>query len=470
MVQSLTRFLMLFAVLWTATAQPAAAQALLRDAETEAFFEDASRPLIVAAGLDPKSVDIVLLQDKSINAFVAVGQRVYIHSGLIAEAASVGELQGVIAHELGHVAGGHVIRIGEGAKVATGIALISLILGAAAMAAGAGEAGAGIMQAGQQAAMGKFLAFTRTQEASTDQAGAKYMEAAGISGAGTLAFFKKLQNNEFRLAIPQEDSYARTHPLNGERIAALENVFENSPAWKKPYDAGLEARFQRIKAKLVGFTEEPNRVLVLYPEGVQSEPALYARAYGWHRAGYPDRASREIGKLVAKQPNDPFYLELQGQILLESGKPREALAPLRLAVARAPDQPLIAATLGHALISTEDNAYTAEAKSLLKTAVGRDNNNPFAWYQLGIVYAREGDEPRAALATAERYNLQGNPRLALSSAEMAMRGIPTGTPDWLRAQDISMVSCSEIFRDANGKPRRDRPRRGFAGCAEAAAR
>lgn len=464
---SFTRFFMAFAVLWAALAQPAAAQSLLRDAETEAFFRDASRPLIAAAGLSPANVDIVLLQDKSINAFVAGGQRVYIHSGLIAEATSVGELQGVIAHELGHVAGGHVIRSSEGAKAATSISLLSLIAGAAAMAMGAGEAGAAIMQAGQQAAMGKYLSFSRNQEASTDQAGAKYMQAAGISGEGTIAFFKKLQNQEFRYAIKQDDGYARTHPLNGERIATLEAVFEASPAWKKPYDPALEARFQRVKAKLAGYTQDINRVMASYPESNQSEPALYARGYAWHQAKYPDRAAREIAKLVAKRPHDPYYLELQGQVLLETGKPREALIPLRDAVARAPDQPLIAATLGHALISTEDKAFFGEAKQLLRTAVNRDNNNPFAWYQLGIVYAREGDEPRAALATAERYNLEGNPRLALSSATTALRGIPTGTPDWLRAQDISLVSCTEIFREAGGKARSDRPRRGFETCADA---
>lgn len=463
----LIRALMAFVVLWAATVQPAAAQALLRDAETETFFRDAAKPLIVAAGLGPKNVDIVLLQDKSINAFVAGGQKVYIHSGLIAEASSVGELQGVIAHELGHVAGGDAIRIGDGAKVATGISLVSLLLGAAAIAAGAGEAGSAIMQAGQQAAMGKFLAFSRNQEASADQAGARYMKAAGISGAGTLVFFKKLQNQEFRYAVAQNDGYARTHPLTGDRIAALESVYEASPAWQKPYDAALEARFQRVKAKLAGFTEDLTRVLTLYPESNQSEPALYARAYGWHRAGHPDKAASEIAKLVARKPADPYYLELQGQILLETGKPKEALVPLRMAVARAPDQPLIAATLGHALISTEDSAYFNEAKQLLRTAVNRDNSNPFAWYQLGIVYAKEGDEPRAALATAERYNLEGNPKLAFTSAQMAMRGIPTGTPDWLRAQDISLVSCTDIFRQAGGKARSDRPRRGFEACADA---
>ncbi|HEX8263504.1 MAG TPA: M48 family metalloprotease, partial [Allosphingosinicella sp.] len=211
---------MLLVLSFSLTARPAMAQSILRDAETESVFKEMSRPLIEAAGLRPENVQIVLIQDKSINAFVAGGQIVYIHSGLIAAADNANEVQGVIAHELGHITGGHIIRFGEGARVAVGITLLSLLLGAAAMAAGAGEAGAAILGAGQEAAMGKFLAYTRTQESAADQAGASFLNKAGISGKGSLSFFKKLQNQEFRLALSQEDSYARSHPLSGERISA----------------------------------------------------------------------------------------------------------------------------------------------------------------------------------------------------------------------------------------------------------
>jgi predicted Zn-dependent protease len=175
-------------------------------------------------------------------------------------------------------------------------------------------------------------------------------------------------------------------------------------------------------------------------------PARIARAYAWHRNSHPERAIGEIDSLLAERPNDPFFLELRGQILLETGRPRDALASLRQSVAQAPDQPLIAAMLGHALISTEDPGHFQEAKQVLRAAIGRDNTNPFAWYQLGIVYDREGDQARAALATAERYNLIGQPVLALANAEQAMLGIPVGTSDWLRAQDIAMVSRSEVQR------------------------
>lgn len=434
------RLMIAILAVYALVAQPAAAQSILRDAETEALLADMSRPLIEAAGLDPRNVQVVLIFDNEINAFVAGGQVVYIHSGLFTAAANANEVQGVIAHELGHIQGGHVVRFGEGMKAATGITLLSLLVGVAAMAAGAGEAGAGIMAAGQQAAMGKFLAFSRAQESSADAAGVRYLQAAGISGQGSLAFFKRLQGMEFRLAIPQEDSYARTHPLSGERITILREQYEKSPAWNNKTNPALEARFQRVKAKLDGFVSDATVTLRKYPEGTNTVPARYARAYAWHRTAYPDKALAEVKALLDQSPHDPYFLELEGQVLLESGHPDEALPALREATARTNNQPLIAALFGHALISTENPDNFAEAEKILRSAVGRDNNNPFAWYQLGVVYDRRGDGPRAALATAERYNLENQPRLALASAEAAMHGIPEGTPDWLRAQDIAMVS------------------------------
>jgi len=442
----LLRLLMAGILLFFAAARPAMAQEILRDSETELLFKDISDPLIKAANLDPKSVRVVLIKDPEINAFVAQGQVVYIHSGLLTTADNVNQLQGVIGHELGHVAGGHAIRIYEGASKATAITILSLVLGAAAMAVGAGEAGMGIMAAGQQAAMGSFLSFTRAQEASADQAGASYLSEAGISGRGSIEFFKKLQNQEYRLAIFAKDSYNRTHPLSSERIAALSELYQKDSAWNRKTDPALEARFQRVKAKLIGYVT-PDQAVKLYPETNQSIPAHYARAYAYHLGAYPDKANAEADALLATDQEDPFFLELKGQILLEGGHPKEAIAPLRKAVANAPNMPMIAVMLGHALIASEDAKNFAEAKQVLKNAVNRDNDNPFAWYQLGIVYDREGDLPRAALATAESNNLQGKNKLALASARMAMAGLPQGTPDYIRAQDIAMVSENALKKD-----------------------
>jgi predicted Zn-dependent protease len=431
-------------------AQPAAAQSVLRDSETELLFRDISKPLIEAAGLNPASVKVVLIQDPEINAFVATGQVVYIHTGLIAAADNANQLQAVIAHELGHVAGGHAIRIYEGTGAATKISILSLVLAAAAAAAGAGDAAMGVLAAGQQAAMGNLLSFTRAQESSADLAGASYLSKAGVSGQGSLEFFKKLGNQEFRLAIPQEDSYGRTHPLSSERIASLTQIYKADPAWTRKTDPAIEARFQRVKAKLLGYID-PRRAATVYPESDQSIPAHYARAYAYHRSAYPDKAATETAALLKADPNDPFFLELKGQELLEGGHPAEAIAPLRQAVARAPDQPMIAVMLGHALIATEDQSKFPEAKQVLKNAVNRDNDNPFAWYQLGIIYDREGDRARANLATAERQNLEGETKLALAAARSALMGLKAGTADYLRAQDIAMVSETQLKKDKKHK-------------------
>ena len=453
----LTRLCMMALLLALSAVRPALAQesepSVLRDTETEALFRDLSLPLIKAADLDPDSVRVVLLNDPEINAFVATGQTVYIQSGLLIAADNVNQLQGVVAHELGHVAGGHSIRIREGMGEATGITIATLILGAIAVAAGAGEAGMGVMMAGQRAALGKFLAFSRTQESTADAAGASYLSRAGISGKGMLGFFGKLQNQEYRLAIYDTDSYDRTHPLSTERIQALEQKLKSDPAWNKPVDPKLEVQFERVKAKLYGFVN-PKQALIKYPESDKSVPGHYARAYAYHLGAYPEKALAEADALLATNPDDPYFLELKGQILLESGRPADAIPPLREATRESGDAPLIASMLGHALISTEKAGNYGEAKRVLKAAVSRDNENPFAWYQLGIIYDHEGDESRAALATAERSNLEGDPKLALASARMAMRGIPAGSPDYIRAQDIAMVSCAELTKEEN-KPKKE---------------
>ena len=427
-------------------AAPAAAQSVLRDAETEALFKDVARPLIIAAGLTPASVQIVLVGDPAINAFVAGGQNIFIFSGLIENADNVNQLQGVIAHELGHIAGGHNVRFGEGANPANHISILSLVAAVALVAVGAGDAGMAALGLGQATAQSAYLSFSRDQESRADQAGATYLARAGESGRGSLEFFNKLLGQEYRLALKQDNAYNRTHPLDGERIANLGSVYKASPAWNSPSDPKLETRFQRVKAKLVGFIEEPARTFQVYPEGVKTDAARYAHAYALHKSAYPDAAVGEADALLAMAPKDPYYLELKGQILLESGKAAEALPALRAAVAAAPREPLIATLLGHALISTDSPAAFAEAKPLLRTAVVRDRENPDAWYQLGVIYDREGDTARAALATAERFDLENDPKRAAMNARIALKGLPPGTADWLRADDIAQVAQNDLVK------------------------
>lgn len=446
-MRPLTHLIAALALL-AASAQPAAAQSILRDAETEALLQEMVDPLAEAAGLGAGAVEVVLIDDNSINAFVAGGQRIYVHTGLIAAADTANEVQGVLAHELGHIVGGHVIRGSEGAGNAMRITLLSTLAGIAAALAGGGEAAMGVMALGQQVAMANYLSFSRTQEASADAAGVQYLSTAGLSGRGSLEFFRKLQSYEFRRGIEQDDEleYARTHPMSGTRIATLRADFQADPAWAAPDDARIQERFVRIKAKLFGFQATTERTLNAFPTYMTGIPARYARAYAYNKDARIELALAEVEALLAAEPDNPYFLELKGQILLESGRPLEALEPLRRSVALTGSDPLIAPMLGHALLATEDPAYLAEAEQVLRAAVGRDRENPFAWYQLGVVYGTRGDIPRAQLASAEQQIMSGNPRAAMSNARAAEQSLPTGSPDWIRAQDVGMAARDLIER------------------------
>jgi len=429
--------------------QPAAAQSVLRDAETEALLQDLVDPLAEAAGLGEGSVEVVLLSDSSINAFVAGGQRIYVHAGLIEAADDVNEVEGVLAHELGHITGGHIIRYSEGAGNATKITLLSALAGVAAALAGGGEAAMAALMLGQQAAMGNFLAFTRTQEASADAAGAEYLSEAGLSGKGSLTFFGKLQNLEFRHGYSQskDAEFSRTHPLSGTRIARLREDYQADPAWNNSSEPAKQARFERIKAKLFGYQATPGRTLAAFPKYMTGAPARYARAYAYHKDALIEDALDEADALLAVEPDDPYFLELKGQILLESGRPAEALDPLRRATRLSGSNPLISSMFGHALLATEDRSHLDEAEQVLRASVARDRENPFAWYQLGVVYAQRGDIPRAQLASAEQQIMSSRPREALRNAQAAQQALPTGTPDWIRAQDVTLQARAQLERE-----------------------
>lgn len=438
-----------------ATSLPVQAQSLLRDAETEAWLRTIGVPIFEAARLDPRNVEFFLVGDKEINAFVTGGQNIFLNAGLLLEAENVNEVVGVIAHETGHISGGHLARSGEMGKEATGITMLSVLLGAAAVAGGSPDAGAAIIMGGQTAAVASFLSFSRVQESAADQAGAQFLEAAGISGKGLISFFDKLQQREFRYAVEQ-NGYWRSHPLSSERISRLQEVVAKSPHFETPPHKEWQHQFLRIRAKLAGFMLEPQRTFQLYPESDMSEYGHYARAYAWHKLADVNAAMTELDWLLRAAPSDPYYLELQGQILLESGKVAESIAPLRRAAQLSDGQPLILTLLGHALLSTEDPALEREAITMLQNALRQDNSNPFGWFQLGIGFARQNDEGRAAWASAERYALIGSPREAAANAKRALGKLAKGTPEWIRTQDILVIAENEL-KKSRGRSRGNRP-------------
>ncbi len=411
---------------------------LIRDAEIEHNTRVLAAPIFAAANLDPTVVEINLVDDPRINAFVAGGQRVFLNTGLILAARDPLEVAGVIAHETGHISGGHLARTQQALAGATAQSIVAFILGAAAIAGGAADAGAAIVLGGREAAERSLLRYSRTQESAADQAGLSLLIKAGYSPRGLISFMELMAQQD-GLLESRQDPYVRSHPVFPERLAALrERAAAAGP--ERPLPPGTVEAFARTQAKIFGFTQPLGATLRKYPLTDTGFAARYARSIAYHRAGRIDESLAELDALVAAQPNDAYVQELRGQILLEHGRVADAIEYYTRAVALAPMEPLIRIGLGSALVATEDPTRTATAIDQLRTAVNQEPRNADGWRVLAVAFGRAGEVGQASLASAEQNVLVGNSREALRFAEMAIRRIDSGSPGWLRAQDIKRVS------------------------------
>jgi predicted Zn-dependent protease len=411
---------------------------LLRDSELENSLKILAKPLFGAAGLDENAVRTYVVNDNSLNAFVAGGENVFVNSGLITTVRNVNELVGVIAHETGHMSGGHLARFNEGLKGATAISILSVVLGAAAIAAGAGDAGAAILFGGQEAAQRSVLAYSRDQESAADQAGLSFLEKTGQSGRGLVTFLSYLGDQE-ALITKDKDPYVRSHPLSEDRVARLREAAEESPFANAPEPDQYVKIFERMKAKVGGYLDPPYVTLKKYPLKDLSLNARYARAYAYYRLHETGKALAEADSLIKDYPDDPYFQELKGFLLFEEGKIRDSLTPYRASIKEKGDEPLILTALGQALVALDDPKLDDEAIKVLSAANHYDKENSQTWMQLATVYYRQGNEGMAHLATAESYVLDGDVQGAMLHANQAVKQLKTGTPSWLRAQDILYI-------------------------------
>ncbi|MFW5833472.1 MAG: M48 family metalloprotease [Pseudomonadota bacterium] len=403
---------------WLVATSPASAQlGLIRDAEIERTVRDLAAPLFSAAGIPPSSVSIYLVNDDRLNAFVAGGQNLFLNAGLLMRAETPEQLAGVIAHETGHIAGGHLVRISPAADRAEAVRVLGMVLGAAAAAAGAPEVGMAAMLGGQQVGQQSFLRFSRGQEQAADQAALNYLEATGTSARGLAEFFRILDDQRM-LSGSRVDPYFQTHPLTRDRIEFVERQVA-AERERRPLDPATVERHERMVAKLAGFMESPASVSRRY-EGRDDFAARYARAIAAFRSNDAPGALRQLAALQAEEPDNPFLHELQGQILFERGRVADAVAPYRRAVDLAPREPLIRLGYGRALLETGEEAAAADA---LATVVQAEPSNSFAWRQLGIARGRLGEVGTSNLALAEAAVLRGefaDARLFLARADEAL--------------------------------------------------
>jgi predicted Zn-dependent protease len=416
---------------------------LLRDAETEQLLRDYTRPILRVAGLEKQNIQIVIINDQAFNAFVADGRRIFVNYGALMQSTTPNQIIGVLAHETGHLAGGHLAKLREQLAQAQTQMVIAMLLGVGALVAGAksgpnsgmANVGAAAVAAPQEVIRRTLLSYQRQQEENADRAGVKFLTATGQSAKGMYETFKRF-SDESLFAAHGSDPYVQSHPMPAERVAALEEMARSSPYWDKKDDPALQARHDMMRAKISAFMERQDTVYRRYPLSNTGLPARYARAITTYLHGDLRSALAQIDGLIQVQPNNPYFYELRGQALLEGGKPAEAIAPLRKAVQLSNNAPLIEMLLGQALVGADNKAYTEEAISILRAAVGRETEAPLGYTELAMAYGRKGDLADADLASAQAAYLRGDNKTARDLASRAKARFAIGTPGWVKADDI----------------------------------
>jgi predicted Zn-dependent protease len=438
------------------SAGPAAAQSLIRDAEIEDTLRVYTTPLLQAAGLTPDDVSLYIVNDPSINAFVAGGQNIFVHTGLIMAADTPNEIIGVLAHETGHIAGGHGARRREAMGQAMGPMLISLALGVLAIAGGEPAAGAALISGSQQFAMSSFVLHTQAQESSADQAALNYLETTGQSGRGLITFFNE-QIRPYEFMTRRMPPYMMTHPYASDRVESLRQGVERASHRETIDSEENLRRFRFMQAKLIGFIRTEAQTLSRYPVSDASAPARYARAVAYYRSSRLAEARAELEVLMREDGANPYFQELMGQILFENGRAEESIAYHRRSLELAPNQPLLQTNLARALLQARGRQGADEAISLLRLVTAAEPDNAFAWRELAQARGERGEEALAQLASAEQNFALGDYALALSFAERARRGLPRNTPDYQRAVDIIDFAGNEVREQMRDQQRGRRP-------------
>ena len=430
------------AVVFLSWSPPAGAQRrqemqFLSDAETEHIIRDMARPIFQAAGIDADAVNIILVNDNTINAFVAGGQNIFLHTGLLLNVDDAGQLLGVIAHETGHIAGGHLVRGADAMESAFLSSLIGMgigvIGGIASKNAGAGAAG---LMLGQHLAERNFLSFSRSQESSADQAGLSYMEQSGMSARGMETFLQKLGAADDPLLNDPDAGYRRTHPLTRERIESVHNFVSHSRYADKPVPPRWNEEFRRLQAKLYAYLD-PTGALRRYRAEDPSFVARYGRAYAYFRRGEVKQAQPLVDGLIAQEPKNAFLYEMKGDLMLQNGRAADAASPYRKAIELQPDATSIRVSLAHALLEQNDPRLADEAlKNLQIAAKSQQGQSAFLWRLTAQAWSMKGNNGMVAYATAEEAFARGDKPMARAQAERAEKLLPAGSPGWLRAQDI----------------------------------
>ena len=412
---------------------------IIRDAEIENFLEEISHPIFSEANLNLNSVDIYIFNDKSINAFVACGQKIFVNTGLIQSFETPSMLRGVMAHETGHIAGGHLARSDEALERAQTPMIVGLLLGIGAAIAGDGDAAQALLLGSQQIAQGMVAKYSRSQESAADQAAIKYLEGIKKSSNGMLEVLYKFANQE-ALSSNRQSVRVRSHPISRDRIRSLEQKVNKSQFINERDNEKILFQYKMIQAKLDGFLNNPNDVIRKAKKDSSLIFNKYSLAVAYYRKALLKESLSALNEMINQYPNNPWFYELKGQVLYESGKIRESIIPYRKSLSISPNEPLLMVALATALNALENKNNAIEAISLLKKSLMHDQKNTQTWFQLAISYSRINDIGNAELASAERHFLTGNVKMASFHAKKSLKSNKNSSISKLRAQDIVLDS------------------------------
>ncbi len=412
MLESMKKIFFILFLLLFVGAKDTFALNLIRDTETEEALLGYIRPIFSAAGLDPKNAQVIIVNDPSINAFVAGGQTIFVHTGLITQAKSVDDVVFVLSHETGHIVGGHIVRGYQAMQDAQTTALISTVLGGIlAVAGGSPDAGIAIMMGGQTSAMGMFTKYRQTEESSADRIAVDIINKTGYSMTGFENIMKLLNEND-RLSTYEDSGYLRTHPMTQDRVNDLKRFME----YPKPLQS--DEKFDLIQAKLFGFLEKPDKVLKKYKGNSLTD--IYAQSIALYRQHQFQKAFDKLNILIQKEPKNPYFYELKGQFLFETGQIEESEKYYKKASELKEDSVLIKLSYAQVLLEQNDTTKAKIAEGLLNYVTLHEPDTPFAWQLLGKAYDRQGKNKEAQYTMVEYERTIGKLPVAQERAKKLM--------------------------------------------------
>ena len=410
---------------------------LVRDAEIESLLKDYTAPIFAAAGLNAKAIKIFLVNKRDFNAFVT-GRRMFINLGAIQTSKTPNEIIGVIAHETGHVIGGHLHRLRARVEKAQIMAVIGMLAGVGAAVRGGdfGDAASGALIFGARNRLQRsVLSYRREEERAADRTAFNLLEKSKQSSKGLLTTFKRFAGS-LNLAS-NTNPYQVSHPLPRARISFMESLAVSSPYYNKLDSDSLQFRHNMARAKIAAYSDSPQAVARLFSRDLNSPAARYGNAIASYLAGSPRTALPKIEKLIKQYPKYAYLHEMKGEILLNTGKAKLAIKPFQKAIKLDKSKSgLLRIELGHAYLETNNKSLVSKAIKQLKAGISRDPETGEGYQHLARAYNLIGKPNLAIAAAAEHSFNTGRYKQAKQYAKRAQIKLKRGSPQWLRLADI----------------------------------